>query len=59
MKDTRIIVLISKLPQINHAAFHLKYSKTVKIIALAAIRWGHSHYEGATSYACSLILKIC
>lgn len=37
MKDTRIIVLISKLLPIDHAAFHLKYIKTVKIITLAAI----------------------
>lgn len=59
MKDTQIIVLISKLLQINDAAFHLKYTKTVKIITLAAIIQEHSHYEGAASYACSLLLKIC
>lgn len=45
MKDTQIIVLISKLLQINHAAFHHKYTKTVKIITLAAIIHEHSHYE--------------
>lgn len=59
MKNTQIIVLISKLLQINHVAFHLKYTKTVKIITLAAIIHEHSHYEGAASFACSLILKIC
>lgn len=57
MKDTQIIVLISKLLRINHAAFHLKYTKTVKIITLAAIIHEHSHYEGAASFACSLIFK--
>jgi hypothetical protein len=32
-------------------------TEAVKIIALAAIIHEHSHYEGAVSYACSLVFK--
>jgi hypothetical protein len=39
--------------------FHLKYTKKLKIIALAAITQKRSHYGGIVFHACSLVLKIC
>lgn len=39
--------------------FHLKYTKKLKIIWLAAIKQKHSHYGDTVFHARSLVLKIC